>query len=184
MRHPHLASATGSALVVVDVQEKLFRFVAEQDRLIDRIGKLMKLSRILRIPIVLTQQYTNGLGPTIEPLLPLLDGVEPLEKVAFSCFGAEGFEPRLQQLGARTLILCGIEAHICVQQTALDGLHRGYTVHLVSDAVSSRAEGNCRAGIEKMRQAGAIISTWEMVSYELMERAGTAAFREALPLFK
>ena len=184
MRHPNLASPEGSVLAVIDVQERLFRVVADQEKLVDRIGKLIALSRILNIPLVVTEQYPKGLGPTIEPLKALLQDVPVLEKLSFSCYGAERFDQRLQELGARTLIICGIEAHICVQQTTLDGLHRGYGVHVVSDAISSRDPENCQLGIEKMRQAGAVITAWEMVAYELMQRAGTERFKEALPLFK
>lgn len=184
MRHPNLASPDGATLLIIDIQEKLFRLVAEQDRLVDRVTKLIAFSRILGIPLVVTEQYSRGLGPTIEPLRAVLAEVPILEKLSFSCFGADGFEQRLRELATKQLIVCGIEAHICVQQTTLDALQHGYKVHVVSDAVSSRDPENCRLGVEKMRQAGAIITSWEMVAYELMGRAGTPQFREALPLFK
>ncbi|MCS7120321.1 MAG: hydrolase [Nitrososphaerota archaeon] len=171
-------------LVIIDMQEKLIAKIAEKDLLIENVKKLISFARIMNIPIVLTEQYPKGLGGTIPEIKTLLLDVEPIEKVEFSCFKSAKFAETLREINARTLIISGIEAHICVMQTALDGLIRGYRPCVVYDAVSSRRLEDKEVAINRMRQCGVTIATTEMLMYEILEKAGTQEFKEALKLVK
>jgi len=170
------------ALVVVDIQEKLLPPIFHKEQLVKNSQLLIRLARILKLPILVTTQYTKGLGATVPEIASLLDGVAPIDKMEFSCFGSEHFRSQLQGLrGDRnTVLLCGMEAHICVMQTALGALNAGYLVHVASDAVGSRAEWNWNIGLERMKSAGAVISSTEMMMYELLKCSGTAQFKELL----
>ncbi|MEW5936713.1 MAG: hydrolase [Candidatus Thermoplasmatota archaeon] len=182
MRRSTPALREHSVLVIIDMQEKLFPRVVEKELLAENVVKLISFAQTLGIPIVLTEQYPKGLGTTIAPVRQALDDYRPLEKVSFSCFGAEGFEEKLG--GARVLLLTGIETHVCVFQTALDALSKGYSVHVLADAVSSRTSGDKEIGIERMRDSGAIISSTEMAIFEILERAGTEEFKSVAHLLR
>jgi len=174
------------ALVVVDIQQKLLPPIFNKDELVRNSQLLVRLANILSIPILLTTQYSKGLGATVPEIASLLNGTQAIDKVEFSCFGSNLFRGTLKALpGERnTVLLCGMEAHICVMQTALGALNEGYLVHVASDAVGSRAEWNWKIGLERMRDAGAVISSTEMMMYELLRCSGTAAFKELLPYLK
>ena len=184
MRHPNLARVEGTALVVIDVQEKLLAAMQRREAVADNVGRLVRLARILALPVVLTEQYARGLGTTVPAVRDAMVEFQPLEKNAFSCFLVEPFVSRLEQLGVKTVLLAGIEAHVCVSQTALDGIARGYQAHVLADCISSRTDENYRLGIQKMRAAGAVISSLEIAIYEMLERSSTPAFKEAQPLLK
>jgi nicotinamidase-related amidase len=170
-------------LIVIDVQEKLLPPIWEKERLVRNVQLLIRLARILNIPTLVTTQYAKGLGNTVADIASLLGGNSPVDKQAFSCFGSDVFCSLLKRLpGQRTtVLLCGMETHICVMQTALGALRAGYLVHVASDAVSSRTELNWRIGLDRMRAAGAILSSAEMMSYELLRTSAVPAFRELLP---
>ena len=174
------------ALIVVDVQEKLLPPIWEKDRLIKNVQLLIRLAGILKMPAIVTTQYAKGLGNTVPQVASMLPESAPLDKMTFSCFGSDVFCSLLKRLpGQRTTaLLCGMETHICVMQTALGALREGYLVHVASDAVSSRAEFNWRVGLDRMRAAGAILSSTEMMIYELLRSSGAPAFRELLPYLK
>jgi hypothetical protein len=144
------------------------------------------MAGILKIPALVTTQYAKGLGNTVPDIASLLPGSPPIDKLMFSCFGSDVFCSLLKRLpGPRTtVLLCGMETHICVMQTAMGALREGYLVHVTSDAVSSRAELNWRVGLDRMRAAGAILSSTEMMIYELLRSSGAPAFRELLPYLK
>jgi nicotinamidase-related amidase len=175
-----------SALVVIDIQEKLLPAVVRIDELVSNCRLLIRLAHILEIPVLLTTQYSRGLGATVPQIAELLPGVEAIDKVEFGCFGREQFRTALRDLpGQRnTLLLCGMESHICVMQTALGALQNGYLVHVAGDAVSSRTEANSKLGLERMSAAGAIVSGTEMMMYELLRQSGTAQFKQLLPFLK
>jgi len=183
VRPPGLIGREKAVLVVVDVQERLFPAIHRRERVLGNIQRLIRFAQIVEMPIVLTEQYPEGLGPTVREVRDLVPGVQPIEKLEFNCFGSEAFRGRLRELRAETLILAGVEAHICVSQTALEGLGR-YRVCVVSDAVSSRTAENRRAGLERVRDAGAVVASTEMLIYEILGRAGTKEFKEALKLVK
>ncbi len=174
------------ALVVIDIQEKLLPPIFQKEQLVRNAQLLIRAAGILKIPALVTTQYAKGLGATVPEVATLLAGSEPIDKTPFSCFGSDAFCASLKRLpGQRnTLLLCGMESHICVTQTALGALRDGYLVHIASDAVSSRTEWNWKIGLERMRAAGAVISSTEMMIYELMRASSSAAFKELLPHLK
>ena len=174
------------ALIVVDIQEKLLPPIFEKERLLKNSQLLIRLAGILKIPALVTTQYAKGLGNTVPEIASLLPENQPTDKLMFSCFGSDVFCSLLKRLpGNRTtLLLCGMESHICVTQTALGALREGYLVHVASDAVSSRTEWNWKIGLDRMRAAGAVISSTEMMMYELLRSSGVPAFKELLPYLK
>ncbi len=174
------------ALVVIDIQEKLLPPIFQKEQLIKNAQLLIRLASILKIPAVATTQYSKGLGSTVPEVASLLPETPMIDKQMFSCFGSESFCSSIKRLpgNRNTLLLCGMESHICVTQTALAALREGYLVHVASDAVSSRTGWNWRIGLERMRAAGAIISSTEMMMYELMRSSGSPAFKEMLAYLK
>ena len=174
------------ALIVVDMQKKLLPPIWEKERLLRNVQLLIRLAGILKIPSIVTTQYAKGLGETVPDIAGLLPDTPSIDKLMFSCFGSDAFCSALKRLpGQRTtVLLCGMETHICVMQTALGALREGYLVHVASDAVGSRTELNWRIGLERMRAAGAILSSAEMMLYELLRSSGAPAFKELLPYLK
>jgi nicotinamidase-related amidase len=174
------------ALIVVDMQKKLLPPIWEKERLVRNVQLLIRLAGILKIPSIVTTQYAKGLGETVPDIAGLLPDTPSIDKLMFSCFGSDAFCSTLKRLpGQRTtVLLCGMETHICVMQTALGALREGYLVHVASDAVGSRTELNWRIGLERMRAAGAILSSAEMMLYELLRSSGAPAFKELLPYLK
>lgn len=178
--------AAQCALVVVDIQQKLLPPIFNNEQLVRNSQLLVRLAKILSIPVMLTTQYSKGLGSTVPEIASLLEGTEAIDKLEFGCFGSNLFRSALKALpGERnTVLLCGMETHICVMQTALGALNEGYLVHVASDAVGSRAEWNWKIGLDRMREAGAVISSTEMMMYELLRCSGTPAFKQLLPYLK
>jgi len=174
------------ALLVIDIQQKLLPPIFQKEQLVRNAQLLIRAAGILKIPALISTQYAKGLGETVPEVSSLLAGTETIDKTLFSCFGSEAFCALLKRLpGQRnTLLLCGMESHICVTQTALGALRDGYLVHIASDAVSSRTEWNWKIGLERMRAAGAIVSSTEMMIYELMRSSSAAAFKELLTHLK
>jgi len=174
------------ALIVIDIQEKLLPPIFQKEQLVRNSLLLIRLAGVLNIPAVLTAQYPKGLGNTVSEVAALLPETQAIEKLAFSCFSSDVFCASLKRLpGNRTtVLLCGMESHICVAQTALAALREGYLVHVASDAVSSRSEWNWKVGLERMRAAGAVISSTEMIIYEALRSSGTSAFKDMLQHLK
>ena len=184
MRHPNLADRSDSFLVVVDIQEPFLRTMFDRETVIENARKLISAAKILDLPVLVTLQNAERMGDTVPEVRELLTPHEPIDKMSFSCCGDPEFNRRVESLGRRTAILTGVEAHICVSQTAHDLLAQGYKVHIPEDAVCSRREANWRAGLEKMRQSGVIITSAEAVIFELLGCAGTDEFREMLKIVK
>ena len=180
-----VVKAEECALIVVDIQEKLLPPIFEKERLLKNAQLLVRLAGILEIPTVATTQYAKGLGETVSDIRLLLPNAA-IDKQSFSCFGSDAFCSAVKRLpGQRnTVLLCGMESHICVAQTALAALREAYLVHVASDAVSSRTEWNWKVGLGRMRAAGAVISSTEMMIYELLQGSGTEAFKEMLSYLK
>jgi nicotinamidase-related amidase len=174
------------ALVVIDIQQKLLPPIFQKEQLVRNAQLLIRAAGILKIPAVVSTQYAKGLGATVPEIASLVPQTEAIDKTLFSCFGSDVFCSRIKCLAGKrnTLLLCGMESHICVMQTALGALKEGYLVHVASDAVSSRTEWNWKIGLERMRAAGAVISSTEMMIYELLRSSSSAAFRELLPHLK
>jgi nicotinamidase-related amidase len=171
------------ALLVIDIQEKLLPPIFLKEQLIKNSQLLTRLAGILKIPALVSTQYAKGLGNTVPEIASLLPETHAIDKQMFSCFGSDAFCSVLKRLpgNRNTVLLCGMESHICVTQTALGALREGYIVHVASDAVSSRTEWNWKIGLERMRAAGAVISSTEMTIYELLRTSGSPAFKELLP---
>lgn len=186
MGHPMSLSREGSTLVVVDVQERLFSAMDADHReeVVKNLKILAAAARRLSLPIVVTEQYPKGLGPTLPELREALGPIEPLEKVVFSCCEADGFLNRLGAVKTKQVILAGIEAHVCVLMTGLDLLAAGYSVHVAADAVTSRTQGSWRMGVDQLRQAGAVITATESILFQLLQKADTDDFRTLAKLLK
>jgi nicotinamidase-related amidase len=174
------------ALLVIDIQEKLLPPIFQKAQLVKNSQLLIRLAGILRLPALMTTQYAKGLGSMVPEIASLLPETQAIDKQIFSCFGSDVFCSLLKRLpgNRNTVLLCGMESHICVTQTALAALREGYIVHVASDAVSSRTEWNWKIGLERMRAAGAVISSTEMIIYELLRSSGAPAFKELLPYLK
>ena len=173
------------ALAVIDIQEKLLPPIWEKERLVRNSQLLIRLAEMMSIPVIATTQYAKGLGQIVPEIASLLPDTNPMDKLEFGCFGNGEFCSAVSRLAGRnTLLLCGMETHICVMQTALGALNQGLNVHVAADAVSSRAELNWKLGLERMRDAGAVISSTEMMMYELMGKSGTPVFKEMLKFIK
>lgn len=177
-----LLSREGAVLVMIDVQERLAPVVAAHERLVAFCARLARFAGIAGLPVVATEQMK--LGPTVEAVrAELPQGAPVVEKISFDCFGQDGFAQALANAGARSLVLCGIEAHICVMQTAISAL-ADYRVQVVADAVSSRWALDRQLALERMARAGVDIVTSEMFMYEVLQKAGTEDFKATLPLVK
>jgi nicotinamidase-related amidase len=185
--HPMTLDREHTALVVIDVQERLFPAMDADHReeVMRNIKVLTATARRLQLGTLVTEQYPKGLGHTLQELKDALPPqVQPIEKVAFSCLGADAFRSRLAATGARQVLLAGIEAHVCVLVSALDLLAEGYAVHIVADAVTSRTQANWRLAMAQLRQAGAVVTTTETVLFQLLRQADTDDFRELARLIR
>lgn len=177
--------AEDCALAVIDIQEKLLPPIFEKERLVRNSQLLVRLAKILSLPVIVSTQYAKGLGQTIEEISALLPEAKAVDKLEFGCFGNGEYCSTVAGLASRnTLLLCGMETHICVMQTALGALSQGLNVHIAADAVSSRTELNWKLGLSRMQAAGAVISSTEMMIYELLGKSGTPAFKEMLKHLK
>jgi len=173
-----------TVLVLIDIQGKLAQLMHAREALFDSLQRLVKGSRALGLPILWLEQYPQGLGPTIPEIAGLLPDVKPIAKTCFSAWGSEAFRTQLATTGRTQLLLGGIEAHVCVYQTALDLLGAEFEVEVVSDAVSSRTAANAELGRQAMREAGARLTSVEMALFELLQTAEAPAFREIARIVK
>jgi len=171
-------------LVVVDVQGKLAQLMYGKQALFKNIQILIKAAKLLDIPILWCQQCPESLGPTVPEIAQLLSDNEPLNKAAFSCCGSEQFNTKLNELARQQLLLCGIEAHVCIYQTAVDLLRKGYYVDVIADAVSSRKLENKQIAIDRMAADRINISCTEMVLFELLRTAEHPQFKQIATLIK
>lgn len=179
-KHDRLARREDCVLVIIDAQEKLLPVIHDQEAAVANMARLAKFAAIVGMPVVLTEQMK--LGATV-PAVAEPAGTEAIGKISFDCFGCEDFAQKIKELKRKTLVLCGVEAHICVFQTALSALE-DFRVQVVSDAVSSRAPHNWLVALERLRQSGCAITTTEMFIYEILGQAGTDEFKATLPLVK
>lgn len=185
MPHENLLELGACALVVVDVQDRFSDAIPNFSTLEQRCARAVRGFQILGAPVLVTEQYPKGLGRTSRVILDALkEGSEPIEKTMFSSCGSETFVARLRELNVRQIVICGIEAHICVNQTAHELIGGGYQVHLLCDAVSSRHDYNRLAGIAKMARAGAIESSVEMALFEMMRDSRHPKFKDIQTLVK
>lgn len=168
----------------VDIQERLLPHIHGHEELVRRSAILIKGLRVLNVPIVVTEQYTKGLGTTVPEIAAALGTYEPIEKMSFSCCGNPDVEAAVLGNNRHQIIVFGIEAHVCVQQTVLDLIAQGQKVVVLDDCVSSRSANDARVALERMRAAGAVISTMESVLFELLRVSGTQEFKSISALVK
>ena len=185
MRHENTLEAGRAALVVIDMQESFRPHMPDFAERAARVATAARGALLLGLPVLVTEQYPKGLGRTVEEVRAALpDDQEYVEKTAFSSCGARHFLARLEATGARQVLVCGIEAHVCVNQTTHDLLAWGLQVHLLTDAITSRSAENRRVGLSKMERAGAIPSSVELALFELMRDAGHEQFKAIQKLIK
>jgi nicotinamidase-related amidase len=176
-----------AALLIIDVQEKLMPVIDRATDVIQSIERLIRGCHILGVPVLVTEQYVKGLGPTAEPVRRALEetsGYAPTEKSCFSAIGCDAFSARLAQLGRKQILVAGVEAHVCVHQTIGDLLAGDFFVSVIADAVSSRAARNRELALQRAMSDGAKLSSTEMALFELTVAAGTDEFRAISKLVK
>ena len=166
-----------TVLVVVDIQERLAAVMSERQKVIGNSLHLIEAAKVLHFPVLLTEQYPKGLGPTVPEIRDALPSYAPIEKLMFGCCGEPMFMEAIASTRKSRVILCGMETHVCVLQTCLGLIKEGYIVHVVQDAICSRSKENYRIGVEFMRDAGAVITGTETVLFQLLEKAGTEEFK-------
>lgn len=170
--------------LVIDIQERLVPAMEENDVLVENCKKLIQGLQILGVPMLVTQQYTKGLGETIEDVKALFPDFQYIEKKDFSCYDEPVFAEKLALSGAKNVIICGIESHVCVMQTAVDLKAAGYTPVVVSDCVSSRSFDNLDLAAERFRHEGIMMTSFESILFELTRSAGAPGFKEISKLVK
>lgn len=179
-----LISANLSQLLIVDVQERLAPAMHDLEQSIKSIALLTASAKAVSVPITVSEQYPKGLGPTHSDVADMVGNAPRYEKLHFSCFGDAALTERLSGLDRDILVIAGIEAHVCVLQTALGALENGLFPVVVADAVTSRTQDNKALGIDRLRAAGVTIASSEMVAFEWIGKAGTPAFKSIAPLLK
>ena len=185
MQHQNTLELTRSALAVIDMQEAFRSKIAEFTETAARIALMVQAAKLLNLPIIVTEQYPKGLGHTASEIKDVLPAsIEIIEKTTFSSCGVRSFETELEKTGAKQVIVCGIEAHICVNQTVHDLLARGFQTHLLIDCITARNPNNREVGLEKMQMSGAIPSSVEMALFELLRDAKHEQFRAIQGLIK
>ncbi len=173
-----------TALILIDVQGKLAELMYEKDLLWANLQRLVKAARVLQLPILWNEQLPDKLGPTIAPLRELLGDLQPMVKNCFSCCGNPAFMQALQRTGRKQALLAGIEAHVCVYQTAVNLLEKGYDVDVAADAVSSRVPHNKQIALDRMMDAGVTVTSTEMALFEMLGKAEGPEFSEIVKIVK
>jgi hypothetical protein len=176
--------ASETVALTIDIQEKLFPHIDNHNSLQTNCEILLSGLNVLNIPIVVTEQYPKGLGPTIKSIKSLIKDFKPIEKLSFSCCGEQRFLDALHDYGKRNVIIFGIETHVCVLQTVMDLIERGYHPVIIEDCVSSRKPSDREIALKRMAREGVIITTYESILFELCEVAGTDEFRQISKLVK
>ena len=180
-----MLTVNNTVLVVVDVQGKLAQLMDQKEVLFSNLERIIRGAKVLNIPIIWTEQVPDKLGQTSPPIVDLLaDIAEPIAKASFSCCGVTPFMKQLTDTGRKQVLLTGIETHICIYQTAVDLLEKGYEVQLVTDAVSSRSAANRELGINRIKEAGATLTSTEMALFELLRVAEGPEFKAIAKIVK
>jgi nicotinamidase-related amidase len=183
-RNKKILSREKTALLLIDIQEKILAVMKNPEQVVQNSLKLIKGFKALNIPIFYTEQYPKGLGPTAAALLKELEGLSAIQKMSFSCSGAGNFFVRLKDNSVSQVIVAGIESHVCVQQTTLDLIANGFQVDLAADAVSSRKDLDYKFALDRMRTHGAEVTTTETILFELLNVCGTDEFKAISKIVK
>ncbi len=173
-----------TGLVIVDVQEKLMAVMRRKETIAVNVIRLIHLAKLFNLPIIITEQYPRMIGTTLPEIKEVLPIYDPIEKMDFNCCAVDSFNQRLKSADLKNIILAGVEAHICVFQTCVSLLMKGYKVHVPQDAVDSRTEENWRVGIDLMKESGTVIASVETIVFQILKKAGTKEFKEMLRMIK
>ena len=173
-----------TALLIIDIQERILPVISNHQMVVENTLKLIKGFKVLQLPIYFTEQYPKGLGPTHKSISDELGNIQPFDKMSFSCSGAGDLFEEFEKKNLSQIVVCGIEAHVCVQQTVLDLIENKLQVNLAADAVSSRKKIDYKVALDRMRHHGAEITTTESVLFELLKVCGTDQFRAISKIVK
>ncbi len=166
-----------TALLIIDIQDRLAAAMRHKEQVVNNCLHLIELAKLMSIPILVTEQYPKGLGPTLPEIKEALPVYAPIEKLSFDCCQEPGFLEKIAALGKKKLILTGMETHICVLQTCLGLMKEGFSVQVIQDAVCSRTKRNFNTGMSFMDRAGAVITCTEIVLFQLLQKAGSENFK-------
>ncbi len=180
----YFISSEEAALLVVDIQDRLAVVMEEKDKVVKNTRNLIELAKLFNMPVILTEQYPRGLGPTVSEVKEALAVYAPIEKTSFDCCGQGDFIDVIRNVNRRKIIVSGMETHVCVLQTVLSLIKEGYEIHLASDAICSRDAGNKRIALDLMASAGAIVTCTETVLFQILKKAGTEEFKAIVKLIK
>jgi nicotinamidase-related amidase len=183
VRNKKILNRSQTALLIIDIQERIIKVMRKHEKLLENVTKLIKGAKIIGLPIYYTEQYPKGLGCTVESIKNELNQ-EAEQKLNFSCIGVKGLFNKLKENDISQVIVCGIESHVCVQQTVLDLLENGFQVNLPINGISSRFKIDYKTAIKRMEKNGAEITTVESILFELLEMSGTAEFKKISAIIK
>ncbi|HKJ81682.1 MAG TPA: hydrolase [Ignavibacteriaceae bacterium] len=183
-RNPKILNRNKTALLIIDIQQRILGVMQNPSTVVANTIKLIKGFKVLNSPIIYTEQYPKGLGQTFAEIKLELGDITPIQKMSFSCFGAENFFAELKQKDLKQIVVAGIEAHVCVQQTVLDLLANGFQVNIATNAVSSRNQVDYETAIDRMRAHGAEITTVESILFEMLNISGTEEFKAIAKIIK
>jgi nicotinamidase-related amidase len=184
MRHPNILLRENTALLVIDIQEKILPAMYEGERVVQNTLKLIHGFKVMNTPIYFTEQYSKGLGPTEARIKKALAGIEPIPKMTFSCFGAGNLFDELERKNISKVVVCGIESHVCVIQTALDLAINEFQVFVAADAVSSRRKYDHEMSLRRMERNNIEITLTESILFEMLTASGTDEFKSISKLVK
>ena len=173
-----------TALLIVDIQEKILPVIHNNQMVVQNTLKLIKGFKVLGLPIYYTEQYPKGLGSTVSSIKQEMEDLKPFDKMSFSCSGAGNLFQEFKSKNLSQIVVCGIESHVCVQQTVLDLIENNLQVNLAADAVSSRKETDYQIALDRMRNQGAEVTTSESILFELLNVCGTPQFKEISKIVK
>lgn len=173
-----------TALLIIDIQERILPVISNHQRVVDNTIKLIKGFKVLSLPIYYTEQYPKGLDPTAKAIFDELGDIKPFDKMSFSCSGAGDLFEEFRKKKLTQIVVCGVESHVCVQQTVLDLIENGFQVNLAADAVSSRKEIDYQTALQRMRHHGVEVTTAESILFELLNVCGTPQFKEVSKIVK
>ena len=183
-RFNKLLKTEKTCLLIIDVQKRILPVIKDYELVVENTLKLIKGFKAMGLPIYYTEQYPKGLGPTEEQIVNELDGIKPIEKMTFSCSGAGELFNIFDRKKHSQIVVCGIESHVCVQQTVLDLIENGFQVNLAADAVSSRRKKDYNIALNRMRQHGTEVITTESILFELLNICGTDVFKHVSKIVK
>lgn len=177
-------SRNDTLLLIIDVQDKLAATMNQRAKVISNIQKLVFTAEKLNMPVIVTEQYPKGLGKTVPEIIENLNKYEPIEKVTFSCCKENKFINKLKEVNKKNIIICGMETHVCVQQTSLELVELGFRVYVIGDATCSRRKESWKFSLHRIRAGGAVVTTAESVIFELLESSNQPEFKDILSILK